>query len=194
MNTNSPIKNLIALIVLDVAILIISLCVLAFRFMTLSGSATPFEIGKSLSALRPSFSGPEHPLDKAAHNAGYDSENNTSDLPGVNEIPDTQVASQAPPLKAAQPAHNDASTRRIGFTFFNSKCKKVEVIGDFNNWAPAPMQKINAKQWALTVPLEPGEYAYNFVVDGRPIRDPNNPKVCDIGRGFKNSLLKVKHL
>jgi hypothetical protein len=56
------------------------------------------------------------------------------------------------------------------------------------------MQKINAKQWALTVPLEPGEYAYNFVVDGRPIRDPNNPKVCDIGRGFKNSLLKVKHL
>jgi 1,4-alpha-glucan branching enzyme len=84
--------------------------------------------------------------------------------------------------------------RRIGFTYFNSKCKKVELIGDFNKWVPEPMEQINEKQWAIAVAIAPGDYGYNFIVDGRPIKDPNNPKVCDVGRGFPNSLLKVKSL
>lgn len=82
--------------------------------------------------------------------------------------------------------------RNIGFTFRHSKAATVEIIGDFNGWIPEPMNKGQDNRWSAILALPPGEYAYNFVIDGKPIRDPNNPKICNIGRGFPNSYLKVK--
>lgn len=81
--------------------------------------------------------------------------------------------------------------RNIGFTFRHSKAKRVAVIGDFNDWVPQAMKKGDGYQWSLSASMLPGEYAYNFVVDGKPIRDPNNQKICDTGRGFKSSYLKI---
>ncbi|MBA3530715.1 MAG: isoamylase early set domain-containing protein, partial [Ardenticatenales bacterium] len=43
----------------------------------------------------------------------------------------------------------------------------VEVLGDFNNWQPEPMQKFKNGKHKLTVDLEPGtEYHFRYLVDG----------------------------
>lgn len=85
-------------------------------------------------------------------------------------------------------------SRNIRFTYRHSKAKKVDIIGSFNDWVPTLMAKGDDHLWAITLQLSPGEYSYNFVVDGKPIRDPNNKKVCNAGRGFINSYLKVLSL
>lgn len=86
---------------------------------------------------------------------------------------------------------DDAKTRNIGFSFRNSKVKKVALIGSFNNWVPQPLVKGANHTWKASLPLTPGEYAYNFVIDGRPVRDPSNAKISNAGRGFASSYLKV---
>jgi hypothetical protein len=96
---------------------------------------------------------------------------------------------EAAPARTAQPG-----MRNIGFSYKNSKVKKVELIGSFNNWIPQPLTKAENNTWKISVSLPPGDYAYNFVADGRPVRDPYNQKVCNAGRGFVNSYLKVKPL
>lgn len=101
----------------------------------------------------------------------------------------------APAKKPAEQMKNTAAkTRNIGFSFKNSKVKKVEIIGTFNNWIPMAMEKGANHTWKINLALAPGEYAYNFVVDGRPARDPFNQKTCNVGRGFTNSYLKVEPL
>jgi hypothetical protein len=99
--------------------------------------------------------------------------------------------------EAKQPAEakaqkHDTSLRNIRFMYRNSKVKLVEIIGDFNGWVPEVMKKEKNHTWIIDLALEPGEYAYNFVVDARPIRDPNNPKICNAGRGFTSSFLNIK--
>ncbi|MFH1367760.1 MAG: glycogen-binding domain-containing protein [Elusimicrobiota bacterium] len=86
----------------------------------------------------------------------------------------------------------EVKLRNIGFTFRNSKVKKVAIIGSFNNWIPQALVKGENHTWKINLSLPPGEYAYNFVADGRPLKDPNNTKVCNAGRGFTNSYLKIE--
>ncbi|MBN1622140.1 MAG: hypothetical protein JW871_06075 [Endomicrobiales bacterium] len=97
-----------------------------------------------------------------------------------------------PDTKINQNKKTQAEKRNLRFTFRHSQAKKVEIIGDFNDWIPQSMEKGKNHLWKIDLSISPGEYAYNFVIDGRPIRDPNNPKVCNVGRGFPNSFLQVK--
>ena len=69
-----------------------------------------------------------------------------------------------------------------------SRPSRVEITGSFNNWTPSPFVKEDNHVWEITLTLVPGEYTYNFLVDGKPIRDPNNPRTAPEGR----SLLVVK--
>lgn len=105
--------------------------------------------------------------------------------------------------QAQDAAHQDAAKpeakpatgkgiRNIGFTYKNSKAKRVEIIGSFNNWVPQPLKQAEKSTWKISLALPPGDYAYNFVVNGKPVRDPFNSKICNAGRGFPNSYLKVK--
>jgi len=65
--------------------------------------------------------------------------------------------------------------------------KAVALAGDVNQWSPAPMTKAGG-EWSarLTVPND-GRFEYKFVVDGKWILDPANPKRCDNGLGGENS-------
>lgn len=87
---------------------------------------------------------------------------------------------------------SDSKNRNIRFTYRHSAAKRVEIIGEFNGWIPKLLTKGEKHTWKIDLSIEPGEYAYNFVVDGRPIRDPNNPNITNVGRGFENSKLIVK--
>ncbi len=97
------------------------------------------------------------------------------------------VPAPIPTEKTPAPAPS-AQKRNILFSYRNSKPSRVEVIGSFNNWTPQLLKKGPNHTWSTSFSLEPGDYTYNYVVDGRAIRDPNNPRTAPEGR----SLLTVK--
>ena len=71
----------------------------------------------------------------------------------------------------------------------------VHVAGAFNDWAQSPEDGWDLQRDPETglfvgaFPLIPGQYAYKFVVDGRWVPDPDNPRDEPDGFGGVNSLL-----
>lgn len=106
------------------------------------------------------------------------------------------LKSQKPPQTADVEKKYEAQThfRNILFKYRNPSAKKVSIVGDFNDWVPQDMEKDPRGLWSVTLKIPPGYYAYNFIVDGRPQKDVNNPRITDTGRGFVSSYLEVKAL
>jgi 1,4-alpha-glucan branching enzyme len=81
------------------------------------------------------------------------------------------------------------------FRFQDKDAKFVYLVGDFNLWNPKadPMADENGDgQWTLFYPLQPGRYAYKFVVDGRKwVADPTNPVDEPDGFDGTNSILVI---
>ncbi|OGS19570.1 MAG: hypothetical protein A2219_04505 [Elusimicrobia bacterium RIFOXYA2_FULL_50_26] len=115
-----------------------------------------------------------------------------SATPAADEISPAAVNETPVGSRPAVSGKKSGTTRNIGFVFRHSKAKNVAIIGDFNDWIPEPMKKGGDFKWTFTQAIEPGEYSYNFIVDGRPVRDPNNARISDTGRGFASSRLTVK--
>jgi len=73
--------------------------------------------------------------------------------------------------------------------------RTVAVAGDFNGWdvTATPLTDANGDGiWTATVPIEPGRYAYMFVVDGtRWVLDPDAEAVQPDGFGGTNAVLKL---
>lgn len=73
--------------------------------------------------------------------------------------------------------------------------RSVDVVGDFNVWAPAatPMQQLEGTNtWSVVVPLSPGRHAYAFLVDGtRWLADPRAVLVRDADFGRPTSAVVV---
>ncbi len=81
------------------------------------------------------------------------------------------------------------------FTFYGDDAQKVEIAGDFNNWVSSTewqMENIEKGVWARVLHLEPGKYRYKFVVDGKWMVDPRNPKIERDESGNVNSLIEIK--
>ena len=70
--------------------------------------------------------------------------------------------------------------------------KEVFISGTFNSWSRTsyPMKRVG-EFWVATVETEPGKVGYKFLVDGRWISDPENPKTYT-ENGYENSLLVVE--
>ncbi len=69
----------------------------------------------------------------------------------------------------------------------------VALAGSFNNWQQS--QTLCARdgdEWICRIELQPGKYAYKFIVDGNWIVDPSNPNIEDDGNGNLNSILVVQ--
>ncbi|HVA65755.1 MAG TPA: hypothetical protein VNK24_02370 [Elusimicrobiota bacterium] len=84
--------------------------------------------------------------------------------------------------------HNDASRPKPGrrlpqikfatFRLRAPKAKSVSVIGEFNAWKAGTFV-LNRKSrgwWQASLALPAGRYHYLFLVDGKPMLDPNNRK------------------
>ena len=86
--------------------------------------------------------------------------------------------------------------REIVFNLAAPKAKEVYVVGDFNNWTPDENSRMQLEQdaWKKKLPLEPGRYHYRFVVDGKWVDDPSNPKKESNPFGDTNSLIEISHL
>jgi hypothetical protein len=74
-----------------------------------------------------------------------------------------------------------STTRKIGFSYRNSKPRKVLLRGDFTGWKGEPMVKDATGVWRFTAVLEPGEYGYLYSVDDVQKLDPANKKTKKIG-------------
>lgn len=89
----------------------------------------------------------------------------------------------------------EAKLRNIQFRFMSSKANIVSIIGDFNDWSPQPLKKIKNNAWEISLKVKPGNYKYNYIVDGKVILDPYNKKTpIKTSRGFESSILEVKPL
>ncbi|MCB4757362.1 MAG: glycogen-binding domain-containing protein [Elusimicrobia bacterium] len=109
-------------------------------------------------------------------------------VPAATPFPDTAEQPAAPSIAQKVLDSKPGIPRRILFTYRNSKPKGVEIVGSFNNWKPLRMKKGANYIWSTMIPLEPGDYTYNYLVDGKVVRDPNNPRTAPEGR----SLITVK--
>lgn len=158
-------KNLVSLIILDVIVIFFAAGLIMLRYQSLTGFADV-----SLSAL--SAKAPQTSVPITAKTAA---------APAVKENPPQEISKKA---QASRP-------RNIGFSYRNSKVKKVEIIGSFNNWVPQPLSRSDNYTWKINLTLAPGEYAYNFIADGKPIKDPFNQKTVNAGRGFTSSYLRI---
>ncbi len=108
--------------------------------------------------------------------------------PAIEEIQEenkTETAAKKTPQKG--------KNQKVVFSFRDPLAKNVSVTGTFNAWKPAPMKKDASNKWSAALPLAPGQYAYNFIVDGKTIRDPGKKDSKLIqGHKVQASVLTVK--
>ncbi|HUS35531.1 MAG TPA: glycogen-binding domain-containing protein [Verrucomicrobiae bacterium] len=81
----------------------------------------------------------------------------------------------------------------IQFEFNNPEAVTVHVAGTFNAWSEraSPLTRGYGGRWARAMALEPGDYEYCLVVDGRWILDPMNQVSVHNSYGGRNSVLTV---
>ncbi|MBN1870765.1 MAG: AAA family ATPase [Candidatus Omnitrophica bacterium] len=71
--------------------------------------------------------------------------------------------------------------------------KSVYVTGSFNDWSLDDGCRLKERdgQWEVYIPLRPGFYKYQFIVDGVWKEDPGNPRRERNSFGDINSLIEV---
>ena len=69
----------------------------------------------------------------------------------------------------------------------------VTLVGDFTHWQknPISLRKEAEGIWRVTVPLEPGEHHYRFLVDGEWRDDPECAVRVPNPFGSQNAVVKV---
>ncbi len=76
----------------------------------------------------------------------------------------------------------------------DASARAVSVIGGFNGWqagASTMRHDPAAGVWVLETRLPPGDHEYMFLVDGRPVADPQARLTRDDGFGNVNAILIV---
>ncbi|MGD8229419.1 MAG: glycogen-binding domain-containing protein, partial [Desulfobacteraceae bacterium] len=84
--------------------------------------------------------------------------------------------------------------RRTQFLFHGPRASRVQIVGNFNNWAQSEdyyMQRREDGTWSKEIILAPGVYQYKFLVDDEWIEDQNNPNVVEDPFGGRNSVIEV---
>jgi hypothetical protein len=115
-------------------------------------------------------------------------------LLAVGAVIVTMRQSVSGPTPAAATAAPHA-TVLVRLVVVQPRARVVQAAGDFNGWNPTrtPLEQTSDGAWTVTLPLEPGRYEYQFVVDGdRWIGDPFAVEQNDDGFGSHNAVLDVR--
>ena len=89
-----------------------------------------------------------------------------------------------------------SSEMRIPVEFIcrHSDAKGVYICGDFSNWQPVGLRKVEKRgegAWEKKLMLQPGRYEYKFFVDGEWIGDPGAGENVPNVYGSLNSVVEV---
>ena len=82
---------------------------------------------------------------------------------------------------------------KIRFSIDAPEAKSVYVTGSFNDWSLDDTCRMHEKDgtWEAEIPLKPGLYKYQFIVDGVWKEDPKNSRKERNSFGDINSLIEV---
>jgi len=96
--------------------------------------------------------------------------------------------------QAAAAKKKDAAAKKEAFTYFAPTAENVMLVGDFTGWNqnPISLKKQKDGTWKATVPLEPGEHQYRFLVDGQWQDDSQCTERRPNGFGEQNCIRYVK--
>lgn len=103
--------------------------------------------------------------------------------PAAAAVPEVAVTTISVPTPVLPVLDGEKKTRRT-FVYHSPKATAVQLVGDFNQWTPQDFRKKGSGRWEVSVLLFPGDYSYNFVVDGKVIRDRNQRRTDAKGRSF----------
>lgn len=101
-------------------------------------------------------------------------------------------------MKATAPrkprsTHSGSTQPAVRFSLPGVPAGEVFLAGTFNDWHPEMFPMIEtAEGWVKDLVLPPGTYEYRFVVDGRWMPDPNNPRGEPNPFGEINSVIEVR--
>ncbi|EPG67773.1 carbohydrate-binding protein [Leptospira wolffii] len=73
--------------------------------------------------------------------------------------------------------YEEKEFRTVEFRIYQPQAESVSLIGNFNHWDPESdfLEKERNGVFRIVKKLKPGEYQYNFVVDGKVTLDTYNP-------------------
>ena len=101
----------------------------------------------------------------------------------------------APPVPGTAAIASASQRVLVRLVVVHPGARTVQAAGDFNGWNPSetPLEQVSNGAWTVTIPLEPGRYEYQFVVDGEQwIADPFAVEQNDDGFGSRNAVLDVR--
>ena len=116
-------------------------------------------------------------------------------LIAIGAVLATTVKRPEPAIAEATPSRTDRPVVLVRLVVVQPGARVVQAAGDFNGWNPirTPLEQTSDGAWTVTLPLEPGRYEYQFVVDGeRWIADPFAAEQSDDGFGSRNAVLEVR--
>lgn len=88
----------------------------------------------------------------------------------------------------------NAKTGKTTFRVNHSSASQMCLAGDFNGWefSDTKMARLKSGNWKISLKLDPGNYHFKYVADGKEwIIDDTTAQVPD-GHGGMNSLLIVE--
>ena len=109
----------------------------------------------------------------------------------------TKKMNTTTPERGASESQRSFSSRRPQHhvTFFCNApgAQSVRLVGDFNEWdlAATPMQRMPDGRWTVSLELHHGHHQYLFVVNGKPVLDPNASGIARNERNERVSLIAV---
>lgn len=80
------------------------------------------------------------------------------------------------------------------FIYQDGTARSVALVGDFNDWdaTRTPLVEVQPGVWSVLLPLPPGRYQYQLVIDGETrIADPSAQQAVESDFGGTNSVLVV---
>ena len=85
------------------------------------------------------------------------------------------------------------STKPVNFYCAAPSAQSVYLIGDFNAWDPTshPMRRRVDGWWFIEVQPAHGHHRYQYLVDGKPVLDPQAAGIARNERNERVSLIAV---
>lgn len=108
-----------------------------------------------------------------------------------------RAAGSRPEVKFGRAAGAHTAPRRpVQFVLVAPTARKVQVVGDFNDWdtthSEYSAQHRGGGVWSVTAAVPEGHHRYSFVVDDSLwVVDPTAPRMLDDDFGMPNSALVV---